>query len=100
MKPANQKLLDDIWKSYVKIYRQEGEFEGFNATERGMYVAKSERDKLKDIMIEIIRNTLVPQAEKKFKYLYARTHPKKKYGGFFSKEVASTLPVDNKVFYL
>lgn len=96
LKEAGQKLLDDVWRPYMKIYKQEGDFESMKFAERGMYIAKAERDKLKDLVVEIVRSIIVPYAEKRYKMLSINSKPKNRFT-FFSKEGASALPVDNKV---
>ncbi len=96
MKAAGQMLKEDLWKRYVKVYKQEGEFESFKNAERGMYIAKAEREKLRDMMVEVIRSVIIPHIEKKFKSLSSHINPKKR-SIFFGKEAASAIPVDSKV---
>ena len=95
MKLAGQKNVEDIWKPYIRVYKQNGEFGSYQNVERGMYISNSERAKLQDILNNCIRGTILPQTEKKLKVLNSHIQPKKR--GLFSKEAASALPVDNKV---
>ena len=96
-KPNGQKFVENIWTPYVKIYRQESDSEGSKHPERGMYISKAEREKIKDAVVEIIRSIIMPGLEKKFKQLSINTQPKRRFG-FFSKEAASGIQVDSKVF--
>eukprot|EP01022_Parablepharisma_sp_SALTPOND_P008445 TRINITY_DN136028_c0_g1_i1.p1 TRINITY_DN136028_c0_g1~~TRINITY_DN136028_c0_g1_i1.p1 ORF type:complete len:1040 (+),score=107.72 TRINITY_DN136028_c0_g1_i1:896-4015(+) len=87
--------MEDIWVPYMKIYKQEGEFDTTRFTERGMYVTKTERERIKEVIVEAIRSLILPWVEKKFKKLSASNTPKKRFT-WFSKESASALAVGDK----
>ena len=53
--------------------------------------------KLQEVMMDVIRGVVLPLTEKKLKLLNSHIQPKKR-GTFFSKEMASAIPTDNKVY--
>ena len=88
-KDEESKVRKDIWKPYIKIYKQEDGFEGMKHKEHGMNISESECTKFRDVISDTIRNLLIPSAEKKVKELIANNTPKKVLF-FFSREVQST----------
>ena len=66
-------------------------------TKRGMYISKVERNNLKEIVKETIKQNLILWAELKFKLLMSANTPKSMFGSFFSKETTTTPRTGDKV---
>lgn len=96
---------DNIWTPYLRIYNKEisatlgteaksptadpGKAKGRGNSDLGKYISVSERAKLQDLMIEIIRSLVLPKCETRLQELVAHTQPKR-YSFFGSEDTSGT----------
>ncbi len=76
-KVTSPKPLDNPWAAYIKFYKE-------SVHNHGKWISMSERAKLQDLMIEVMRSVVIPRIESRLKVLHGKLQPKKT--GFFGRE--------------